>query len=286
MDVKECKINEFLTVKLEGGKIFMYVGNERISKYKFPELEFPNAEGMMKPEIQFLRHCSTLQVWNESGYDTKFLNSHSSLRLLRELSHAGDPIAKRKIKEEIVHHLETDHSTMISVIMKERLLFCLEENDQQLLITQYFPKLVKIMKNAPYWINAMLFFIIFRGSAGTRLLEDNFLIFLDFVDELRDVSPCICLLQLILNAPREVVEEYQHLIEPKFVSLLKKFDKIPKDDKLLGFNSLVRIAEWIEVSRNYKAAFMKMIITHFKEKREDVLNEMVKAIRNIRFERG
>jgi len=264
----------------------MYVGNERISKYKFSELEFPNAEGMMKPEVQFLRHCSTLQVWNESGYDIKFLNSQSSLRLLRELSHAGDPVARRKIKEEIIDHLENDHSTMISIIMKERLLFCLEEKDQQRIIMHYFPKLVKIMKNAPYWINAMLFFIIVRGSARTRLLEDNFLMFLDFVDELRDVSPCICLLQLILNAPREVVEEYQHLIEPKFVSLLKKFDKIPKDDKLLGFNSLVQIAEWIDVSRKYKAAFIKMIVVHFKEKREEVLNDMMKTIRNIRFERG
>ena len=286
MQVKECKINEFLTVKLEGDKTYIYVGKKRISKCKVLELEFLKSEGMLDPEVQFLGHCSTLEVWNESGYEPKFLNSQACFMLLRELSHAGDLVAKRKIKEEIVHHLESDRSTMISVIMKERLLYCLEEEEQELLIAQYFPKLVKILKKAPYWINAVLFFILVRGSAGTRLLEDNFLMFLDFVDELPDVTPYISLLNLIINVRSEVVEEYHHLIEVKFVSLMNKLDKIPKDNKLLGFNLLVRIAEWIEVSKKYKTAFLKMIITHFKEKREEVLNEMMKTIRNVRFERG
>ena len=113
MVVKECKINEFLTVKLEKDKTHIYVGNKQISKYKFPELEFLKADGMTDPEVQFSGHCSTLEVWNESGYEPKFLNSQAWCILLRELSHAGDPVAKEKIKEEVVHHLESDHSTMI-----------------------------------------------------------------------------------------------------------------------------------------------------------------------------
>jgi len=283
MEAIECKINEFLTLKLECNEIHVHVGKKRIRQFKFPESEFLIADGIMD---QFSGYCSTLEVWNESGYEPKFLNSQTRFTLLRELSRAGDLIAKRKIKEEIIHHLENDHSNTVSIIMKERLIYCLEEKDQKLLIAQYFPKLVKIMKKAPYWINAVLFFIIVRGSARTRLLKDNFLMFLDFVDELKEVTPYPCLLNLIINVHSEVLEEYHHLIEAKFVSLMNKFDEIPKNDKLLGFDFLVRIAEWIDVSRKYKTAFLKMIIAHFKEKREEVLNKMMKTIKNIRFEKG
>jgi len=53
------------------------------------------------PEEEFWAHCSNLQAWAESDYDTRLLHSNLAFPLLKKLREIGDPKAKRMFKDEI-----------------------------------------------------------------------------------------------------------------------------------------------------------------------------------------
>ncbi len=53
------------------------------------------------PKTEFWAHCSNLQAWYENDYDTRLIHYSLAFHLLKELTHAGDPTAKRVFKEEI-----------------------------------------------------------------------------------------------------------------------------------------------------------------------------------------
>jgi len=58
------------------------------------------------PETEFWGHCSNLQVWHEYDYDTRLLRSNLAFPLLRRLTEAGDPLAKKVFVEEIMKRYE------------------------------------------------------------------------------------------------------------------------------------------------------------------------------------
>ena len=139
MDKKEFKLNDNISLRLEEGKTNIYIkgGLFRQCKYllmnqikgtdvfdyqeqvkeiivRASETSIDDqAEGLDKshyektdtifisPEEEFWAHCSNLQVWVEQDYDTRLLHSNLAFPLLEVLSEIGDPIAKRKVKEEI-----------------------------------------------------------------------------------------------------------------------------------------------------------------------------------------
>ncbi len=125
-------ISKYLTVKLEDGKTVIYVADKPIRNCKFllinilvdkissfdeiqsideaaenldRSLEPLRSRKQFKysipPDVEFWGHCSNLQVWYESGYNTKLLHSNLAFPLLRELTRVGDTQAKRVFKEEI-----------------------------------------------------------------------------------------------------------------------------------------------------------------------------------------
>lgn len=129
--MKEYKINELITLKLEGKSTVIYVKNSRFIQCKnlilsiliddIPALEdiksidettekyekTLNAKTRnIPPEAEFWGHCSNLQVWAENGYNTDLLSTDLSFPLLRELVKNGDYIAKEVMKEEILHRLK------------------------------------------------------------------------------------------------------------------------------------------------------------------------------------
>ncbi len=120
---KEFKVNEYLTLKLEDDKTFIYVKGQRflqcirlvlqISKSdtnKFEQIdsideasevydkhlyqnrivrgagaiEVRNQTHSITPEQEFAGHCSNIQTWAENNYDTRLLHSNIAFPLLKK----------------------------------------------------------------------------------------------------------------------------------------------------------------------------------------------------------
>jgi Leucine-rich repeat (LRR) protein len=144
MGKREFTINKFLTLKLEGGKTYIYVADEKFKQCRFLMINIPVEEVSnfdeirsideaaeiinpsmrvppepekirrdeiptykIHPEEEFWGLCSNLQVWYEHGYNTRLLHANLSFPLLKRLADVGDLQAKRIFKEEIVERYNT-----------------------------------------------------------------------------------------------------------------------------------------------------------------------------------
>jgi hypothetical protein len=141
------KVNQYLTLRLEYGETNIYVNGRKFNqcKYLLLNLSTPKireydyiqsideaAETLdrtlenhgrgyqeISPETEFWGHCSNLQAWAENDYDTRILHRNLAFPLLKALADAGDPIAKRKFKEEIAMRLVSGHSSVVEFLMQE-----------------------------------------------------------------------------------------------------------------------------------------------------------------------
>jgi len=140
---KEFKINNFLSLKLHNDRTNIYVKNriftqcmylllnipvDRIRDYDQIDsideaaevldrsLEGSRSQHLITPEEEFVGHCSNIQVWAENDYDTRILHRNLAFPLLRRLSDVGDPLAKKKFKEEIALRYSSGHSTVITFL--------------------------------------------------------------------------------------------------------------------------------------------------------------------------
>ena len=83
----------------------------------------------LTPEIEFWAHCSNIQAWAESNYDTRLLHRNLAFPLLKRLTEAGDPIAKRVFKEEIAKRFASGHNSVIMYLLEEGYLEYLNDNE-------------------------------------------------------------------------------------------------------------------------------------------------------------
>lgn len=165
---KEYVINKYITLKLERGKTNIYV-KERLfrqcirlilnipttkvrmydkidsideaveiyDKYLYrnkivqgvfprPINTIPNS---ITAEEEFKGHYSNIQAWFECNYDTRILHRNLVFPLLKRLTDIGDPIAKRRFKEEIAMRFESGHLTVMRFLLKEGYLNYLNEEE-------------------------------------------------------------------------------------------------------------------------------------------------------------
>ncbi|MFX0037519.1 MAG: DNRLRE domain-containing protein, partial [Candidatus Hermodarchaeota archaeon] len=154
----EKKINEYITLRLEHGRTFIYVNGRRFIQCirlilnipkdditLYDEVDsideaanlydkhiyqnrivrgpmaapLPNQSHDITPEQEFWGHCSNIQAWVEYDYDTRILMSNISFPLLRELTKAGDPKAKRVYKEEIALRLESGYPSVVQYLLTQ-----------------------------------------------------------------------------------------------------------------------------------------------------------------------
>ena len=146
--MNEFKVNDYITLKLEGRRTNIYVKGELFNQCKFLILDIPvdeistfdeiqsideavekldrslegNNRRVIPPEVEFWGHCSNLQVWVENNYDTRLLQRTLAFPLLKKLSDIGDPIAKNVFKEEIVKRLESGTQNVIRFLIDGRYL--------------------------------------------------------------------------------------------------------------------------------------------------------------------
>jgi len=154
----EKEINQYITLKLESGKTFIYVNGKRFIQcirliLNIPKEDLPiydevdsideaselynkhvfqnrivqgimaapvrNQSHCITPKQEFWGHCSNIQAWAEHDYDTRILMSNISFPLLRELVKAGDPVARKVFKEEIALRLETGYPSVVQYLLNQ-----------------------------------------------------------------------------------------------------------------------------------------------------------------------
>ncbi len=162
--MREFKVNEFLSLRLEDEQTIIYVKGQIFNQCVFLLLNI-NVDEMstfdeidsideaaeklnvsleyldkaytfnIPPEVEFWGHCSNLQVWYEHDYDTRLIHSNLAFPLLRKLTEVGDPLAKKVFKEEIIKRYIQGTDAIRMFLLVEHLLdyFTVEEKLQLML---------------------------------------------------------------------------------------------------------------------------------------------------------
>jgi len=90
-------------------------------------------EYKIPPETEFWGHCSNIQVWAESNYNTKLLHRNLAFPLLKKLAELGDPIAKRVFKEEVAQRFLSFYLPVIHFLFFNNYLDFFSEEELELL---------------------------------------------------------------------------------------------------------------------------------------------------------
>ena len=124
----------------------------------------------INPEDEFWGHCSNLQVWDESNYNTNLLHSTIAFPLLKRLSEIGDPKARRVFKESITKRIESNYiPTIIYLVMSHYIDFFIQEE---------FEVLIKDIKRREHVLNEKNLDLIWSFQVGREALTSNSIIFL------------------------------------------------------------------------------------------------------------
>ncbi|MBD3212370.1 MAG: hypothetical protein GF311_07165 [Candidatus Lokiarchaeota archaeon] len=145
---KVFKINEYITLKFEDNKTKLYVKGKYFRQCLQLVLQVPKEEiehlstlnsidefatyhktGEVSPEAAFWGHCSTLQAWVESGYDTRLMHSNLAFPLLKKLTELSDDQAKKVFKEEIAKRFSTGFPATIEYLLKKGYLDYLSKEE-------------------------------------------------------------------------------------------------------------------------------------------------------------
>lgn len=97
----------------------------------------------LTPRQEFWGHCSNLEAWAESHYDTRLIHRSLAFPLLRKLADIGDPLAQKRFKEEIALRLETG--------IKSVILYLLEGNYLKYFTQEELEMIYSINKNPSFW---------------------------------------------------------------------------------------------------------------------------------------
>jgi len=139
--MQECKINNFLSVKLGGEDVYswkLFIKESELDDNLYYELcDIPperilNSTKYMTADDYFEEHapgrpdfkraCHMLKTWYLYHYDTFLVYSLASLEILRELYRIGDPLAQLVFKTEIVKWILQDKPYIIQFLKEEGFL--------------------------------------------------------------------------------------------------------------------------------------------------------------------
>jgi hypothetical protein len=97
---------------------------------------------IIPPETEFWGHCSNIQAWVDNEYNTRILHRNLAFPLLKALADVGDPMAKKKFKEEIAMRYATGHPTVIRFLTQNGYLYYLSEDEfESMLLDIDFPSI-------------------------------------------------------------------------------------------------------------------------------------------------
>jgi len=254
--MKEFRVNEFLTLKLEEGNTNIYVNGEPFDQCKYLMLNIPidetkrfediesidevaeqlgwtydGQEGVeydIDPETEFWGHCSNLQAWYEHNYDTRLLHSNLSFPLLKKLVEVGDTVANKVFKEEIVKRFKSgcsnDNLPIITYLFHGYFDY-LEKNE-----------LLEIFGDPENFSDILKMFIEFYNYRLLRF-EDLETIFINLI---------------------VYVSENTDIIEPFFSTFVETVKILPHGLKNTVFSMLLSIAKKRGWEETYYPLFLKV----------------------------
>ncbi|MFO8018758.1 MAG: tetratricopeptide repeat protein [Promethearchaeia archaeon] len=145
--IQTYKVNEFLTLKLINKRTYIYVDDRLFLQCKYLLLNIPLNKNKSRaidsideaaerldntlekpflfknepitPEMEFWGHCSNLDAWAKYDYDTRILHRNLAFPLLRKLTEAGDPKARKIFKEEVAKRLLSEQLSVITYLINE-----------------------------------------------------------------------------------------------------------------------------------------------------------------------
>lgn len=146
--MKEFKVNNYITIRLgEDGKSNIFIKDQLFRQCKYLLLDIPieritsldkiksidevaekldnsleegKSELQIPAEAEFWGHCSNLQVWSESNYNTRLLKSNLAFPLLKKLTEIGDIKAKKVFCEEIALRLKNGTEGTIRFLINNK----------------------------------------------------------------------------------------------------------------------------------------------------------------------
>lgn len=172
--MKEFKVNKYLALRLENRKTYIYIKGKRYVQCVRIELDLPKkdlekineiesldglgnvssepllnnrvyqekletkeVEHSISPEEEFWGHCSNLQYWYESNYDSEILFYNIAFPLLKKLSRpeVGDPLAKKVFKEEICKKFKSSDPPVVIFLSTGGYLNYLEKDEVEALLS-------------------------------------------------------------------------------------------------------------------------------------------------------
>ncbi len=162
------KVNDYLTLKLENDKTFIYIKNKRFINcirlmLQIPKVDIENFEEVnsideaaslhktlyqniifednqphtITPEQEFWGHCSNIQAWAENEYDSRLIHSNIAFPLLKKLTEEGDPQAKRVYKNEIAERLSAGYIPVSIYLINNYFLNVFNEEERELLVKNF-----------------------------------------------------------------------------------------------------------------------------------------------------
>ena len=193
------RVNEYITLKLVGNRTNIYVKGQlfnqckylllNISKSNIPKLgdiesiddaaerldrSMEGHEGTftkIPPETEFWGHCSNIQAWVESNYDTRLLHRNLAFPLLKRLTQVGDKVAKEVFREEILKRMKGGFPTVIQYLLNEGYLKFLKGKDLDLILDEI------LEGDLSYWGNKSLKevlrkFVSLGSTKAQKMLAD------------------------------------------------------------------------------------------------------------------
>jgi len=185
--------------------------------------------GRITPEQEFWGHCSNIQAWVEHDYDTRILMSNLSFPLLRELTRAGDPVAKRVYKEEVAHRLESGHPSVVQYLLSQGYIGVFTPSEFESIL-----EATDIIKNLSSYPSMLNQFVRSCFSRFPTLIENILLQILKLQDGKKFIFSLIQKSYTITpfsTRMRDLDLQFLQILNSKFKALLKKVkeDNIMKD---------------------------------------------------------
>lgn len=191
-DPNRFRINKYLELRLSGESTVILVNGEPFNQCKFLLFNIPKSEvekydeinsideaakfldkshegryDVIDPRVEFWGHCSNLQTWYENDYDTRLLHSNLAFSLLKKLVEAGDPLARRALKDEIALRLEDPVESVVVSMLNSGLLKYLTKEEKETIAFNLKSDAFKIM---------VRYFNILEGNKIRMNKKDDILI--------------------------------------------------------------------------------------------------------------
>ncbi len=234
--IKEFKINSYLKLKLESGRTNIYVNNRLFRQCMYLLLNIPinrieeydeiqsideaavkldrsmeRDHRKIPPEAEFWGHCSNIQAWADNEYDTRILHRNLAFPLLKALVDVGDPIARRKFKEEIAIRYATGHPTVIRFLTQNGYLHYLTEDEfESMLIDIDFPSIDEYSRKI---------IPLLENSEDLESINQIKQLTSKFINQFRFTYKYLILLKALDKIPNSIKQSFVEIVYRKYRSV-------------------------------------------------------------------